>query len=671
MESNKDRNAVVDISKANTLAKGNQVLQSQIFLIMFISFLIDIGFGIGFPVFIGFYTKFFALEELLIISASILIIPLILYLILGLFYFNQSKLILQSILPPTNIDSFFTAFKRIKRTYYIFRIFFMSGTGILSYFILGVVFFVPILGITVMFKPVTVLSFIGSLTTGGILSITTVKLWFDYKFGQLLSEAIQKEGSDTFSPTRIKLTHSITQNTLWLQQFIIIGILIGISTAIIVEFGRITTNIIISLLVFVSLFTGFLIIQFYLVFKPLTTLQQQLFALIEKEEPWEQMPIITMNEIGLITYNYNLAIQEIEGALHAIEQRYRDLVNNVPIGLFRVNLEEPSFEVNPALIQILRGEITDGLSLQDLYNNISSDPIFQKEISRIAQSESQIRKFDMPIKRDDNSELFVRINVRVVTDSTGNKYYEGSLEDITEQKQMDVMRRELEEKRQLFISIINHEIRTPLTIIRGYNDLIQKHVEKLDKERRNEIFNTIKRHTERIEQLIREVTDVTQLQRGILQYEREDFNLCNFLAEILKPYSYLLQDQFEFNDYSSEKNVVIHGDKDRLQQVFDNILSNAIDNTSNEDRKIVVVSEIYNDLVKVIISDNGAGIAQENLEKIFEQFQTFDTKYSSKGTGIGLYIAKEIMKAHNGKLYAVSEGLDKGATFIMELPRKS
>ncbi|MFX0052361.1 MAG: ATP-binding protein, partial [Candidatus Hermodarchaeota archaeon] len=518
--------------------------------------------------------------------------------------------------------------------------------------------------------PVTIFAFVGSLTTGGILSITSVKLWLDYKFGQLLSEEIQNSRMNSSPPIKINLTHSITQNTLWIQQLILIGIFIGISTIIIVEFDVITPNIIISLLLFSLLFTGFLIIQFFLVFKPLSTIQRRLFALIEKEEPWEQMPIITMNEIGLITYNYNLAIQEIERALHAIEKRFRDLVNNVPIGLFRVNLDNLTFEVNPAVIQILGEKYTEKSALQEFYTRISNDPLVQREISLLSESESQIHKIEMPIRREDDSELFVRMNVRVVPDSTGKVYYEGSLEDITEQKKMEAIKQELEEKRQLFISIINHEIRTPLTIIRGYNDLIQKYIEKLDKKSRDEIFNTIKKHTERIEQLLREVADFTQLQRGILQYEKEDFDFCNFLVEVLKPYQYLLSGQFEFNDISNQESIIIYGDKDRLQQVLDNILNNAIENTSSEDRKIIVLSEIYNDYVKVIISDNGAGIAQENLEKIFEQFQTFETKYSSKGTGIGLYLAKEITDAHDGKLIAESEGLDRGATFILELPRK-
>ncbi|MFX0172671.1 MAG: ATP-binding protein [Candidatus Hodarchaeota archaeon] len=383
------------------------------------------------------------------------------------------------------------------------------------------------------------------------------------------------------------------------------------------------------------------------------------------------MPIITMNEIGLITYNYNHAIQEIERALHAIEKRFRALVNNVPIGLFRVNLDKPSFEINPTLIQILGENYTDESALQNLYSRISNDHVLQKEISLITQSESKIRKFEMPIKREDASELFVRINVRVVPDLTGNICYEGSLEDITEQKKMETIKQELEEKRQLFISIINHEIRTPLTIIRGYNDFIQKYIERIDKESRDEIFNMIKRHTERIEQLLREVADFTQLQRGILQFEKADLDFCYFFIEVLKPYQHLLPGQFEFKDTFNKKPIIIQGDKDRLQQVLDNILNNAIENTSNEDRKIIVHSEIYNDYIKISISDNGAGIAQENLEKIFEQFQTFETKYSSKGTGIGLYLAKEIINAHYGKLFTQSDGLDKGATFILELPRKS
>ncbi|MHA2390217.1 MAG: sensor histidine kinase, partial [Candidatus Hodarchaeales archaeon] len=111
-------------------------------------------------------------------------------------------------------------------------------------------------------------------------------------------------------------------------------------------------------------------------------------------------------------------------------------------------------------------------------------------------------------------------------------------------------------------------------------------------------------------------------------------------------------------------------DSDRIQQVFDNVLDNAIKNSSKETRKIKI--EIRNSItsIEVDIIDNGAGIDPKDLERIFDQFVTIETEYSIQGTGIGLYLSREIMNSHGGSITAYSEGKGHGMKFTLNFPKK-
>ena len=99
------------------------------------------------------------------------------------------------------------------------------------------------------------------------------------------------------------------------------------------------------------------------------------------------------------------------------------------------------------------------------------------------------------------------------------------------------------------------------------------------------------------------------------------------------------------------------------------IISNAIKHTSNENRKILCSVGIFEDIVRITISDNGVGIDAENLQRIFSPFSLIETKYSVVGTGIGMFLSREIIKQHNGTLTAQNKEKNQGAVFTIEIPR--
>jgi PAS domain S-box-containing protein len=241
--------------------------------------------------------------------------------------------------------------------------------------------------------------------------------------------------------------------------------------------------------------------------------------------------------------------------------------------------------------------------------------------------------------------------------------------DITDRMKTEKTREELEQKRDNFVWMTSHELRTPLTVLTGYCDFLIKHIKDLAQKRIKNILSVMKNNLDRLELLASEVSTIGQIERGIFEVEKISMSLCDFLQDTIEPYYQLLGNQFEFQGCLDDTPVIIDGDAHRLQQVLDNIISNAIKQTDKDLRKILVTSKISPKDIVIEVSDNGAGIESENLEVIFDQFVSFPTEFSTTGTGIGLYLSQKILEEHGGRIKAQSKGLGRGATFTIELPR--
>ncbi|MFW9903828.1 MAG: PAS domain S-box protein [Candidatus Thorarchaeota archaeon] len=240
--------------------------------------------------------------------------------------------------------------------------------------------------------------------------------------------------------------------------------------------------------------------------------------------------------------------------------------------------------------------------------------------------------------------------------------------DITQQKEAEMVRKELEQRRENFIYMTSHELRTPLTVISGYCDFLDKHDQFIDQDRRDKIISVMKSNVRRLERLTEDVVQVAQIVKEQFQVTKRKFDLCDFLLSNLDQYNQLLGNQFRFRRCNAEQSIIINADPDRLQQVLENVISNAIKHTSKEKREITVKLELQSSSIQIYISDNGAGIAREHLDTIFEQFISFQTEYAAGGTGIGLYLSRKILEAHGGTITAQSNGQGYGSTFIIELP---
>jgi PAS domain S-box-containing protein len=234
----------------------------------------------------------------------------------------------------------------------------------------------------------------------------------------------------------------------------------------------------------------------------------------------------------------------------------------------------------------------------------------------------------------------------------------GTATDIHDQKTID-------EKKDEFIGIASHELKTPLTSLKAYIQLLET-VLPGDNESLPYLYvRKANEYVRRLNNLISDLLDVTKIQSGKLTLEVSEFSFDEFADECIEA---LRQTNISHQLLiEGETKAVVMGDKSRLEQVFTNYILNAIKYSPKADKVIINLSASGN-MLQVAVTDFGVGIPQEELNKLFERFyraQSHAQKFS--GLGLGLYISAEIVSRHGGRTWAESQ-LGKGSTFYFSLP---
>ncbi|WP_138419124.1 cell wall metabolism sensor histidine kinase WalK [Aquibacillus sediminis] len=262
---------------------------------------------------------------------------------------------------------------------------------------------------------------------------------------------------------------------------------------------------------------------------------------------------------------------------------------------------------------------------------------------------------------DEDVFFLLKANFSVVQDETDQLTgFITVLSDVTEQEQVERERRE-------FVSNVSHELRTPLTTMRSYLEALSDGAWK-DQDIAPQFLQVTQKETERMIRLVNDLLQLSKMDSKAHSLYKERVNFAPFLHHIIDRFEMNKSEDISISRHFAKENIFVWVDKDKLTQVIDNIISNAI-KYSPEGGKITIRVMKEQNHLKVMISDQGLGIAREKLDKIFERFYRADKARSRNlgGTGLGLAIAKEIIEAHHGQIWAESkEG--KGTTILFTLP---
>jgi len=288
--------------------------------------------------------------------------------------------------------------------------------------------------------------------------------------------------------------------------------------------------------------------------------------------------------------------------------------------------------------------------------------LHQEEVGIIGKLRRGIRieHFETVRKRKDGRLVQVSLSISPIKDGTGKIVGAAKIaRDITERK-------ELEQRKDEFISMASHELKTPVTALKGFTQLLQRRLKRMEDAEAIHFLTRMDSQIDKLTQLISDLLDISRMQTGELEYRMEQFDLSVLTSEVVEN----VQGTTQTHQLILQKTVqaYVFGDRDRIGQVLINLLTNAI-KYSPGGEKVIVQIALDGTNALVSIQDFGIGIDEAYHEKIFERFYQVSEPFEKTfpGLGIGLYICCEIIKRHSGRLWVQSRK-GEGSTFIFCLP---
>lgn len=273
----------------------------------------------------------------------------------------------------------------------------------------------------------------------------------------------------------------------------------------------------------------------------------------------------------------------------------------------------------------------------------------------------------IPFVNEDGQESIIKGEISVI--QRESRYVSGLiwvLTDVTE-------REKIERDRRQFVSNVSHELRTPLTSVRSYSEALSDGALE-DPKLAREFLDVIQRETDRMIRMISDLLNLSRMDSNRQEMNLELIDLSRLVDHILDRFDMMLSsEEYANKDYKilrelSDKPIWVEADQDRLTQIIDNILNNAIKYSPDGGNVTVRLMTTHNEAL-LSIQDQGLGIPQKAIPHIFERFYRVDKARSREqgGTGLGLAIAKEVVERLNGRIW-VNSIENKGSSFYISLP---
>jgi PAS domain S-box-containing protein len=226
--------------------------------------------------------------------------------------------------------------------------------------------------------------------------------------------------------------------------------------------------------------------------------------------------------------------------------------------------------------------------------------------------------------------------------------------------------RNADELKATFISIVSHELRTPVALIKGYASTLRRDDAKWDKRTISDSLAVIEEEADRLSKMIDDLLDASRLQAGGLSLNQADVNMTNLAVRVEARFSSQSPKHKIITEFP-ENFPIILGDENRLEQVLSNLVSNALKYASEGEIKIS--GSVASDQIMICVSDQGPGIDTRDIPHIFDRFyRSTNAVKQTKGAGLGLYLARAIVEAHGGRIWADPKP-DSGARICFSLPR--
>jgi len=381
---------------------------------------------------------------------------------------------------------------------------------------------------------------------------------------------------------------------------------------------------------------------------------------------YETKPLDMKRFLNLI--NQVIKRGEVQKELHESEERFRNLVFNLTDLVMEIDSQGKFTYVSPQIFNIFGYTPEEALGL-NAFEFVHPDDI--PKCMEAMASTRQVVNLEYRSRHKDGHYVHASTSGKIVPDVHGGNSLISVLRDITEQKNVEAEKKELE--RRAYISSrltsigemaagIAHEINNPLTSVIGFADLLLERKDVPDDIRQS--LEVIHSGSVRVAGIVRQLLAFARQDR----VKKEYVNVNEIIENTLAMMAYTMKSEnMEVRTHLASGLPGTMGVAGQLQQVFLNIIMNAETEMkrAHGKGKLLVETEAIDNVIRISFEDDGPGIAPETLDRIFEPF--FTTRDVGEGTGLGLSICHGIITEHRGRLYVRSE-LGKGATFIVELP---
>ena len=413
----------------------------------------------------------------------------------------------------------------------------------------------------------------------------------------------------------------------------------------------------------VSLGTFFIIILIMGIFisKSITKPITKLIKSVEKITAGEDVKLESENgtdtQIGELVNAFTLMTNELKQNINEIERQKKQIETillHMTDGVIAFNMEGKIIHINTAAMNLLKLEQKDN-SFEKIFNKLKLNINLEKIIylenwtsseHRLTIEDKCVNLFFVPFQDENNRQAGLIVVIQ----------------DITEHVKLDNMRKE-------FVADVSHELKTPITSIMGYADTLLEG--EYDKDTQQKFLGVISSEARRMARLVTDLLTLSKYDSKKVKLEETEFDLGELTKKCQERLKFEIEKKHQNVECFVTANVPpVSADKYGIERVVLNILSNAIKYTPENGKIKIYVGFVYNDAYIKII-DNGIGISEQDLTRIFDRFYRADKARTREmgGTGLGLSIAKEILDQNKGSIDIRSE-LGKGTEVIIRIPAK-
>ncbi len=410
---------------------------------------------------------------------------------------------------------------------------------------------------------------------------------------------------------------------------------------------------VVALGIVISVIVGFFLSR--AITTPISNLTKRAKRLSEGEFDSRMETVKSDDEIGILADTFNDMSAKLQGTLSDIsteKNKIEAILQNMTDGVMAFGTDGKIIHINSTARKLLNIDNIENYRFDKLFSILGADIL----IGDLLYLENK-RSCEREVTKDN---LALKVNFAVFDDErnkTGGVL--AVLHDITKQQKLENSRRE-------FVANVSHELRTPLTTVKSYAETLLDFVK--DNKTAASFTNTILNETDRMTRLVKDLLVLSSLE-NTASLNKSVFSLKAMINDVVSTMSLVAREKGHRLQFKQSSDIPeFYGDRDKLEQVLYNIISNSIKYTPNGGKIVVKAGKVYNEIC-IEVQDTGIGIPEKDLLRIFERFYRVDKARSRElgGTGLGLAISKSIVDSHGGTIQIESKP-SEGTSVLITLP---